>query len=107
MTTNTTSIDLNAKFEAQEASKARHIMAFTFGLIIPAIFSMLGLPFVGIWLAGFVFCVYAFARQNSDAAIFGMFISAIAVILLLGRVEMADQLNEEKPHEILPAYVMQ
>lgn len=110
MTTNTNTtidIDLEAKYVEQEASKVRHIMAFTFGMVIPAIFSMWDLPFIGIWIAGVVFCIYAFTKQDSDAAIFGMFISSLAVILILGHVEMKDQINEEKPHEILPAYVMQ
>lgn len=106
MTTNATT-NLEAKFEAQEASRTRHIMAFTFGMVIPAIFSTWGLPFIGIWIAGVVFCIYTFARQESDAAIFGMFISALAIILILGSIEMKDQIAESQPHEILPAYVMQ
>lgn len=110
MTTNTNTtidIDLETKYVEQEASKVRHIMAFTFGMVIPAIFSMWDLPFIGMWVAGVVFCIYAFARQESDVAIFGMFISSLAIIFILGSVEMKDQLNEARPHEILPAYVMQ
>jgi hypothetical protein len=104
--TNTT-IDLETKHVEQEASKVRHIMVFTFGMVIPAIFSMWDLPFIGMWVAGVVFCIYAFARQDSDAAIFGMFISILTIILIFGSIEMTDQVNEGKAHEIFPSYVMQ
>lgn len=84
---------------------SRHIMAFTFGMVIPWVLATLGLPFIGIWIAGLVFCIYAFSRQNSEAALFGMFISIVAAILIIGGVEAKDALD--KPVEIFPSYVMQ
>lgn len=104
-TNNTTTIDLEAQYQEETASKSRHIMAFTFGMVIPAIFATWGFYFVGLWVAGVVFCIYAFSdRSKSEAAVFGMFISAIAMILIIGGIEARDALD--KPVEIYPAYYM-
>ena len=101
MTTNTTTNNTNPSVEITP----RHVMAFTFGMAIPAIFATWGLPFLGIWIAGVVFCIYTFSdRKNSEASTFGAFISMIAMILIIGGVEAKDALD--KPVEMFPSYVM-
>ena len=102
MTTNTTTNNTNPSVEITP----RHVMAFTFGMVIPAIFATWDLPFVGIWVSGVVFCIYTFGnRQNSKAATFGAFISLITMVLILGGIEAKDALD--KSVEIYPSYVMQ
>lgn len=84
---------LNQQYEEKQEdlkSIGRHLMAFVFGFLIPALLSTWDFPFLGIWISGVVFCIYAFMRQESPAATFGMFIAVVSAILIMGSVELAD-----------------
>jgi hypothetical protein len=96
MTTN-----LNQAYQEKMESKVRHIMAFTFGMFIPVLLSTWDFPFLGIWIAGVVFCIYAFKRQDSQAAMFGMFVAIISAMLIMGSIELADI---EKLNQAMPEY---
>ena len=62
----------------------RHIMALISGAVIPVLLASNNFQFLGIWIAGFVFCIYAFKRQGSEAATFGMFVTLIVAMLIAG-----------------------
>lgn len=86
---------------------SRYVMAVVFGLIAPAVASAMNFEAAAIVLTAAVFILYSTKRKDSEASHFGIAITIIAMVLLVGRLEMNDQIAESHPHTVVPSYVLQ